>query len=305
MEYAIDVQGLCKSFDQNRVVDQVNLQVKTGEVYGFLGPNGSGKTTTLRMICGLLQPDSGTGHCLGYDILTESYQIKCHIGYMTQHFSLYRDLTCIENLDFIARIYQLDNRQQRISAILNRLNFGTARSQQLAGNLSGGWQQRLALAGALIHNPKVLLLDEPTAGVDPAARREFWDTIHDLSTEGITTLVTTHYMDEAERCNHLAYLSYGKLLVQGSEADIITHAGLITFEVTGDKLSTLAQQLRRIDCIEQVATFGSRLHVSGTDITAIKQAIKPFQQAWHWQQIPASLEDVFIYYMGQANDNFA
>jgi ABC-2 type transport system ATP-binding protein len=222
--YSIDVKQLSKSFDGTTVVNNIDLQVKHGEIYGFLGPNGSGKTTTLRMICGLLQPDSGEGHCLGYDILTQSYDIKCHIGYMTQAFSLYTDLTIEENLDFVAQMYGIADRKQAVQKAIDSLAIGRLRKKQLAGRLSGGWKQRLALAAAMIHNPRVLLLDEPTAGVDPAARKTFWDAIERFSEEGITTLVTTHYMDEAARCNRLAYLAYGNMLAKGTAPNIIKEA---------------------------------------------------------------------------------
>ncbi len=245
---AIDIKNLSKRFGDKTVVNNVTLQVKQGEIFGFLGPNGSGKTTTIRMLCGLLTPDAGEGHCLGFDILTQSYQIKREVGYMSQRFSLYDDLSIYENLDFIARLYAMENRQQCVEQSLESLGL-QHRQQQLAGALSGGWKQRLALAAALLHNPKLLLLDEPTAGVDPKARRDFWDHIHDLSEQGITTLVSTHYMDEAERCHRLAFILNGNLLTVGTEKEIIAASNLTTWQVIGDDVMSLANNCAPIPLI--------------------------------------------------------
>lgn len=299
--YIIDVTGLNKSFAGKPAVINVALQVKKGEIFGFLGPNGSGKTTTIRMLCGLLIPDAGQGQCLGYDILKESYLIKRNVGYMTQRFSLYEDLSIYENLDFIARVYNIEKRQQKIAASIAELGL-TDRQQQLAGELSGGWKQRVALAAALLHDPQLLLLDEPTAGVDPKARRDFWDQIYVLSNHGITTLVSTHYMDEAERCHRLAYLAYGHLLTQGTMQEIIKQTKLITWEVKGDNLAELAEQLRKIPGIEQVTVFGNTLHVSGSDKIKIQQSIQPYliDKTYQWRQIEPGLEDVFISLTAQA-----
>ena len=299
-EFIIDVHDLKKTFGSLIAVNGVSIRVKKSEVYGFLGPNGSGKTTTIRMLCGLMIPDSGEGTCIGYNILTESYQIKQNVGYMTQHFGLYDYLTVYENLEFVARLYQVDNRAEKINRTLERLHFPKERTKQLAGNLSGGWKQRLALGAAILHEPKLLLLDEPTAGVDPKARRDFWDEIHALSTEGITTLVSTHYMDEAERCTRLAYLSYGRLLVQGNINDVIKHAHLTTYEVRGKNLADLAVELRKISGIGQVASFGQALHVSSSDEAALEKLIQPYKkEPWSWKKIPSDLEDVFISFMDQ------
>lgn len=295
----IDVKHLNKSFSGKRVVINLDLSVKQGEICGFLGPNGSGKTTTLRMICGLLTPDSGEGHCLGYDIIKDSYAIKRQVGYMTQSFSLYTDLTVYENLDFIARVYGIKNRKRKIMDCLTTFNF-LDRKNQLTGSLSGGWKQRLALAGCLLHEPKLLLLDEPTAGVDPKARREFWDEIHKLSARGITTLVSTHYMDEAERCTRLAYIAYGYLLAEGNATEIIKQSGLHTWTVTGDDLIQLAEQLKVLPGIEQVAFFGSRMHVSGKNSESIDKAIQSLHDdKYQWKKITPSLEDVFIHLVDQ------
>ncbi|OJY52382.1 MAG: multidrug ABC transporter ATP-binding protein, partial [Legionella sp. 40-6] len=241
----IDVHGLTKKFDERIVVDNISMHVQKGEVFGFLGPNGSGKTTTIRMLCGLLRADAGKGTCLGYDIIHQSERIKARVGYMTQHFSLYTELSIEENLDFIARVYGISKRPQRVAEALERLNL-TARRKQLTRELSGGWKQRVALAACLIHDPALLLLDEPTAGVDPIARREFWDHIHTLSDQGVTTLVSTHYMDEAERCTRIAYLAYGSLLITGTVDEVIAKTHLHTWKISGPVTTTLLQQVKKI-----------------------------------------------------------
>lgn len=295
MNMVIDVSGLYKSFGTTLAVNNLSLQVKKGEIFGFLGPNGSGKTTTIRMLCGLLTPDAGEGHCLSYDILTQSALIKRQVGYMTQRFSLYEDLTIRENMNFIAGLYELDNRKQRVEEAIEHLGL-EERQNQLAGKLSGGWKQRLALAAALLHEPQLLLLDEPTAGVDPKARRDFWDTLHHLSAKGITTLVSTHYMDEAERCHRLAYIAYGHLLVHGTTEQVIKQVGLTTWLVTGKDLMRLAEQLEKIPAVEQVVAFGKGLHVSGTHAQQLQAAIQPYQvDPYIWTLIPTNLEDVFIH----------
>lgn len=288
----INVNNLSKLFDARQAVVDFSLQLRQGEICGFLGPNGSGKTTTLRMLCGLLTPDSGSGECLGYDILRQSYDIKKQVGYMTQGFSLYHDLTAYENLNLIARIYGVKNRKVKIDECLVSFNL-TERKNQLAGEMSGGWKQRLALAGCLLHEPKLLLLDEPTAGVDPRARREFWDNIYMLSAQGITTLVSTHYMDEAERCTKLVYIAYGELLVEGAINEIIEKSKLSTWLVTEENLVSLAEKLKQISGIDQVAFFGNKLHVSGKDELLLDRSIEPFRNV-NWKKISASLEDVFI-----------
>ena len=297
----IDVTGLCKSFSGKRAVDDLTIRVERGQIFGFLGANGSGKTTTIRMLCGLLTPDAGSGTCLGHDILRESVQIKRKVGYMTQRFSLYEDLSIRENLDFIARIYALPDRKRAVRAALAALAL-EHRSEQLAGALSGGWKQRLALAGCLLHDPQLLLLDEPTAGVDPKARREFWDHIHALAAGGITVLVSTHYMDEAERCHRLAYLAYGRLLVSGTAQQVIAHAQLTTWSVSGPDLFQLASELKRESAIAMVVPFGNTLHVSGTDADALAAALAPYQSrsALTWAPAQPGLEDVFIRLMDGA-----
>lgn len=304
-ELAIDVKGMTKRFGDRTVVDAIDLQVRSGEIYGFLGPNGSGKTTFIRMLCGLLRPDGGSGTCLGYDVITESESIKRHVGYMTQRFSFYEDLSIAENLDFVARMYKVPDRRTAVRRSIEGLGL-TGRQNQLAGQLSGGWKQRLALAACLIHQPRLLLLDEPTAGVDPKARRDFWEHIHRLAHEGLTFLITTHYMDEAERCHRLAYLSFGNLLTHGTVSEVIAHARLTTWAVSGPGLLELAEQLRRLPGVQQAVAFGTALHVSSDDPVSLEKAIAPFRkEPLEWRQIRAGLEDVFIHLMDQSKDNFA
>jgi ABC-2 type transport system ATP-binding protein len=303
-DLAIDVLGLNKSFGDKHVVKDFSIQVPRGRITGFLGPNGSGKTTTLRMLCGLLTPDSGDGKCLGYDIISQSDQIKLNVGYMTQKFSLYEDLTIEENLAFMARVHGLDQRRQRVDEALKRLGL-SERRRQLSGKLSGGWKQRLALAAATLHQPQLLLLDEPTAGVDPKARRTFWDEIHALSAEGLTVLVSTHYMDEAERCHDIAYISYGELIARGTADEILTQTGLVIFEGSGPGIDKLAAELSHQPGVEGAAPFGATLHVSGADRTKLEAAIRPHRHdPFVWRETKPTLEDAFIHLMGQSKDNF-
>jgi len=302
---AIDVRGMTKRFGDRAVVNRIDLQVRAGEIYGFLGPNGSGKTTFIRMLCGLLRADEGSGTCLGFDVIRDSESIKRHVGYMTQRFSFYEDLSIAENLDFVARMYGVADRRDAVRRSIEQLGLA-GRQKQLAGELSGGWKQRLALAACLIHNPRLLLLDEPTAGVDPKARRDFWEQIHRLAAGGLTFLITTHYMDEAERCHRLAYISYGNLLTHGTVAEVVGGAGLSTWSVRGPDLMGLAEKLRASPGVQQAVAFGSSLHVSGDDAAALEAAIAPFRPSpYEWRQIPSGLEDVFIHLMGEAKDNFS
>jgi ABC-2 type transport system ATP-binding protein len=301
---AIRVSGLAKSFEGKTVVRDFAIEVERGEIFGFLGPNGSGKTTTIRMLCGLLTPDAGEGECLGFDIRTQADAIKRRVGYMTQRFSLYEDLTVGENLTFVGRMYGVTPLAERVEAAIAR--FGFARRQlQLAGELSGGWKQRLALAACVLHRPELLLLDEPTAGVDPNARREFWEMIHDLAAEGVTVLVSTHYMDEAERCHRLAYLAWGRLLVQGTVDDVVRGAGLTTWSVTGTDLPELLHRVKERPGVEMAAAFGTALHVTGTDGAALETAIAPYRgdARWRWAPIEPSLEDVFIHTLARAGED--
>jgi ABC-2 type transport system ATP-binding protein len=315
-DFAIDVRGVTKKFGDRTVVNDIAMQVRPGEIYGFLGPNGSGKTTFLRMLCGLLKPDAGEGTCLGLDFRRESLEIKKRVGYMTQKFSFYEDLTIEENLDFIAKLYEIPGRKAAVDKSLERLGM-VDRRRQLAGTLSGGWKQRLALSACLIHEPQLLLLDEPTAGVDPKARRDFWEKIHQLAADGLTALVTTHYMDEAERCHRLAYIAYGNLLASGTAREVVQAAGLTTFEVTsqrpeatarqaGENLHELAEKIRKLPGVEQVVAFGTTLHVSGRDAEKLRASVSPWMTgAYRWEKIESGLEDVFISLMETAKDNFA
>ena len=291
----IDVKNLTKTFDDLIAVDHIDLQVKKGEIFGFLGPNGSGKTTTLRMICGLLTPDSGDGTCLGFDILTESRAIKKHVGYMTQKFSLYSDLSVQENLNFIANLYGIGHKRQTIQQTLKDFDL-EERAHQLAGHLSGGWKQRLTLAACMLHQPDLLLLDEPTAGIDPIARRDFWDRIHALSEQGVTTLMTTHYMDEAERCTRLAYIANSKLIITGSVDDVIRSTGLKTWEIRGNITPKLLLHVKKITGVTQAALFGRYIHVSGQDEQKILEALEQLKQKfrYRYQAIEPSLEDAFL-----------
>ena len=307
-DIAIEVEGLTKSFGNRTVVRNLSMRVKRGEIYGFLGPNGSGKTTTIRMLCGLLTPDEGRGSCLGYDIRTEADEIKRHVGYMTQRFSLYQDLSVRENLEFVARLYGVAHPARAAREMINRLGL-EGREEQLAGELSGGWKQRLALGACTLPNPQLLLLDEPTAGVDPKARREFWNEIHALAADGLTVLVSTHYMDEAERCHEIAYIAYGVLLAHGTVEEVIASAHLVTYTVTtanGEGMARLAEELSHRPGVDMVAPFGSSLHVSGRDEAALEAAIAPYRDrpGLTWTPSKPSLEDVFIDLMGKAKDNF-
>jgi ABC-2 type transport system ATP-binding protein len=299
-EFAIDVRGMTKRFGDLIAVNHIDLQVRKGEICGFLGPNGSGKTTFIRMLCGLLRADEGSGSVLGYDVISESEAIKLQVGYMTQKFSFYEDLSVYENLDFVARVYSLDNRPEAVQESVERLGL-EERQHQLAGELSGGWKQRLALAACLIHNPKLLLLDEPTAGVDPQARRDFWEEIHRLAGQGLTFLIATHYMDEAERCHRLAFILNGNLLTQGTVSEVAEQTRLTTWSVSGPNLVKLAEQLRRLPDVEQAAAFGSALHVSGIDAAKLEKAIQPFRtHEYKWSRAESGLEDIFIHLMEKA-----
>jgi ABC-2 type transport system ATP-binding protein len=298
---AIDVQGMTKRFGALMAVDHIDLRVQQGEICGFLGPNGSGKTTFIRMLCGLLRPDEGRGTCLGYDVIHQSEAIKLQVGYMTQRFSFYEDMTVRENLEFVAQMYSLEHRREAVRASLERLGL-EHRHDQLAEQLSGGWKQRLALAACLIHEPKLLLLDEPTAAVDPKARRDFWEEIHQLAGQGLTFLIATHYMDEAERCHRLAFINAGRLLTHGTLDEILDQAGLTTWSVSGPDLLTLAHRLHGRPGVQQAVPFGNLLHVSGDDVTALERAIAPFRTPpYQWRQVQPSLEDVFIYRMDSSS----
>jgi len=301
-DFVIDVHDLRKSFGALKVVDGLSLQVAKGEICGFLGANGSGKTTTIRMLCGLLFADSGHGTCLGLDIVGQAPLIRRQVGYMTQKFSFYEDLTVFENLDLVATLYEMPNPREVVRDIMDRMAL-TGRRDQLAGQLSGGWKQRLALAACILHEPRLLLLDEPTAGVDAKARREFWDLIHDMAGDGLTVLVSTHYMDEAERCNRIVYLANGHIVVQGNGEDLSHHSGLITFEATGQNVDAAARSLRRMPGVEAAAVFGRALHVAGTDRAALEGAIHTAKSdSLTWREVEPRLEDVFIHMLSVQGD---
>jgi len=296
---AIDVHDLRKSFGARKVIDGLTLQVPEGEICGFLGGNGSGKTTTIRMLCGLLTPDGGSGTCLGLDLIRDAPRIRLLIGYMTQRFSFYEDLTVTENLEFVASLYRLPDRRRAIEQVLARMQLAD-RAEQLAGQLSGGWKQRMALAACVLHRPRLLLLDEPTAGVDAKARREFWDLIHDLAAEGMTVLVSTHYMDEAERCRRVVYLANGRLIVQGTAADVVRAARLVTFEATGTDLDRAVRALRDMPGVETATVFGAALRIAGQDREALERAIAALgDSGLHWQPVEPRLDDVFIHMLNQ------
>ncbi|WP_424627252.1 ABC transporter ATP-binding protein [Bradyrhizobium sp. SYSU BS000235] len=304
-DIAIKVTGLSKSFNGREVVHDLSMQVKRGSIYGFLGPNGSGKTTTIRMLCGLLTPDSGEGTCLGFDIRRDADKIKRHVGYMTQRFSLYQDLSVRENLEFVARLYGVRDPRGAARDMIKRIGL-TGREEQLAGELSGGWKQRLALGACTLPNPQLLLLDEPTAGVDPKARRDFWNEIHALAADGLTVLVSTHYMDEAERCHEIAYIAYGNLLTHGTVEAVIANSALTTYTVSGEGLNKLTTDLTDKPGVDMVAPFGNNLHVSSRDEAALEAAIAPYrnQSGLVWHKSEPSLEDVFIELMSRSKDNF-
>ncbi|MBX9965787.1 MAG: ABC transporter ATP-binding protein [Burkholderiales bacterium] len=304
-DLVVDVQGLNKHFGPRHVVKDFSLQVRRGEIFGFLGPNGSGKTTSIRMLCGLLTPDSGSGTCLGHDVIRETASIKREVGYMTQRFSLWEDLTIAENLDFVARMYGMRLRRKVVDDAIDALGLGSRRNQ-LAGSLSGGWKQRMALAACMLHQPKLLLLDEPTAGVDPKARRDFWEEIHKLAATGISVLVSTHYMDEAERCHRLAYIAYGALLTSGTVDEVVAQQALATWTVSGPDLPQLQVALEKLGGVADVTQFGNALHVTGTDADALDRATAALRASGpqRWERSTATLEDVFIHLMRDTKDNY-
>lgn len=305
-ESVISVRGLTKIYDGRRVVDNARIEVPRGRIYGFLGANGSGKTTTIRMLCGLLTPDGGEGTCLGLDLRRDAMRIRRRVGYMTQKFSYWEDLTVEENLRFVATMYGLDRPRDRVQEALEQRGLAAV-AGKLAGHLSGGWKQRLALAACIMHDPELLLLDEPTAGVDPQARREFWDGIHLLAARGITVLVSTHYMDEAERCHQIIYMSQGRIVTHGTVAEVIRQAGLSTWSVTGPDLMEIMKKLEKDPAVSTVAAFSDSLHVSGRDAAALEKAIAPWRagKGHDWERIEPRLEDVFIHYMAAAGKEAA
>lgn len=305
-ELVIDVHGLEKRFGTKRAVNGVDIEVPQGEVWGFLGPNGSGKTTTIRMLCGLLKPDSGSGFCLGYDVIAEADSIKREVGYMTQRFSFWEDLSIRENLDFVSRIYGIPDRKARVNETIERLGL-TKHREQLTGHLSGGWKQRLALSACMLHQPKLLLLDEPTAGVDPQARREFWEEIHHLTQQGLTVLVSTHYMDEAERCDRIVYINAGEIITRGSVAEVIHQSRLVTFLVSGPDVRRFLPRLEGKAGVEHVAFFGAKIHVSGRNRGALEETLRLFRDdpVFKIEKAEPSLEDVFIHLQNPNGQNLS
>lgn len=301
--WIIDVHDLSKTFHGQPAVLNVSFQISPGEIFGFLGPNGAGKTTTIRMLCGLIKPTSGYGHCLGYDIIKQTREIKAHVGYMTQYFSLYNDLTVFENLNFRAKLYGLTDRCKKIEKVMDLVDIKVRKNQQ-ASKLSGGWKQRLSLAAAILHEPLLLLLDEPTAGVDPISRRGFWELVNRLSSEGITILLSSHNMDEVERCHRLAYIAYGQLTMSGTVSEIIQQVGLKTYEVNGPNLPLLAKQLYAIPEIELVTIYCSGLHVCSTNLEAMNAATESFRKhpKYEWKLVCTRLEDVFIWLGSQIKE---
>jgi len=298
-EFAIDVHDLVKRFGAHKVVDGLSMQVESGEICGFLGGNGSGKTTTIRLLCGLLRPDAGGGTCLGFDLLREAPRIRLEIGYMPQRFSLYDDLTVHENLEFVARLYQLSDANGAVDEVILRMELKRY-AHLLARQLSGGWRQRLALAACILHRPRLLLLDEPTAGVDAKARREFWDLIHEMAADGMTVLVSTHYMDEAERCQRVVYLAGGRLVVQGTAEAVVSNAGLVVFQATGRGIETAVRNLRRLSGVETAAVFGDALRVAGKDRAALRAALNGASDfGLDWEEVPPRLDDVFIHMLNE------
>jgi len=299
-ETIIETEHLSRRFGELLAVNDLSLSVRRGEIFGVLGPNGAGKSTTIRMLCGILDPTSGRGSVIGFDIAKQAEQIKQRIGYMTQRFSLYEDLTVAENLGFYAGIYGVPwrTRRARVAEVMERSGL-TARSKQLAGALSGGWKQRVALASATIHQPPLLFLDEPTAGVDPVSRREFWEQIHRLSAEGTTVLLTTHYMDEAERCHRLSFIFHGELLDVGTPDEIVERRKLSVAELEVDRATEAAELLRARPEVDEVAHYGHLLRLATHDGTDAKNLAESLLLAANFavsqaRRTRATVEDAFV-----------
>ncbi len=294
--YIIDARNLTKKFNKYQAVRNLNLKVEYGDIYGFLGPNGAGKTTSLRMLCGLITPDSGAGECVGFDILTESRQIKALVGYMSQNFGLYKDLTVYENMLFFSEVYGVVDRKNQIEKYLHKFDLEKYKDQ-VSGTLSGGWKQRLSLAVSLLHDPLLLLLDEPTANIDPKARREFWDLMHQLSMEGITILLSSHNLDEVDKCNKIAYMCYGRTLMSGTIEEILNSVNLTTWEIKGKNIAMLSHQLESTEGVDQVLRFHNTLHVSSKNQEELSKAIQPYieNEFFYGKIIDSTLEDVFVW----------
>ena len=301
----IEVDLVSRDFGKVRALDKVSLAVPRGEIYGLLGPNGSGKSTLIRILCGLLSPSEGRASVDGLDVVAHGEEIRRRIGYVPQAFSLYQDLTVLENLNFFASVYGLKRRdlEERREWAIDLTSIGPYRTR-LAGQLSGGWKQRLALAACMLHAPKLILLDEPTAGVDPKARRDFWDEIHALSADGLTVLVSTHYMEEAERCDRIVFINLGDIVARGTVAEVIAASKLFTFIVEGEQVRELVAHLQGFSGVEFVSFFGAALHVSGRDRAALERALAPYRgdARIDIREAPPSLEDVFIQLQDENKD---
>ncbi len=299
----ISVDGLSRRFGSFTAVDEVSFAIETGTIFGFLGPNGSGKSTVIRMLCGLLRPSGGGASVMGFDVAREGEAIKRNIGYMSQQFSLYADLTVMENLTFYARVYGLRGKamRQRIEDVIEIVGIGDYR-RRLGGQLSGGWKQRLALACALVHEPKLMFLDEPTAGIDPVARRELWNLLFDLSGQGVTFFVTTHYMDEAERCSHVGYIYFSKLIVCGTPTELkrmpdVTPKGTVRLEVRCPRLPIAMRALNTLPYVQDATIFADSLHVLAEEGAADRLTADLSDAGFaspRTTAIPATLEDVFV-----------
>jgi ABC-2 type transport system ATP-binding protein len=297
-EPVVVTEHLSRSFGALVAVKDVSLTIYKGEIFGVLGPNGAGKSTTIRMLCGILDPSSGSGRVVGYDVATEAERIKARIGYMTQRFSLYEDLTVLENLRFYAGLYGVERRARRarVEQALARAGLD-ARRDQLAGTLSGGWKQRVAIASATLHEPPLLFLDEPTAGVDPVSRRDFWDLIHRLAEEGTTILVTTHYMDEAERCGRVGYIYMSKLIAIGTVAELqrlpdANPPGTSRVQILTANPSEMLGSVRRMEGVREATIFGHSIHALAE--TDRLPALRAKMEGAKVDVIEPSLEDVFV-----------
>ncbi|CAM2973197.1 Uncharacterized ABC transporter ATP-binding protein YbhF [Legionella pneumophila] len=289
----IDVSGLAKSFNGINAVVNLNLQIEEGTIFGFLGPNGSGKTTSLRLLSGLIIPDKGQGRCLNLDLMTQTKLIQAQIGYMPQNFCLYQNLTVYENLDFIARIYQLKNRKERLTEIIELLALSD-NQKRITATLSGGWKQRVALAAALLHKPRILLLDEPTSGIDPQSRLLIWAHIQSIVSKGVTVLLSTQHMDEAERCHQLVYMSAGEIIARGSVIEIIQSTGLHSWVVKGESFSRLKDILVNNPAIQMIEK-GNEMRISSI-VDDIHQVLDPFVlNNYEIKKTDTTLEDAFIY----------
>lgn len=305
-QYVIETKELTKRFDSFVAVDQMSFKVKRGEIFGFLGPNGAGKSTTIRMLCGLLKPDSGSAIVNGIDVDQSPDKVKSTIGYMSQRFSLYEDLTVEENINFYGGVYGLRGGELRSRKewVVEMAGL-KGKEQSLTRTLSGGWKQRLALGCAILHNPPILFLDEPTGGVDPVSRRNFWDLIYDLSSEGVTVFVTTHYLDEAEHCHTIGLVYAGKLIALGSPSDLKQHLHRYSmYEVTTDRAVDAMDLLRKEPWVVETSMFGTAFHLSTTEMKHVDKMIESTLRekgikAKRIEKIIPSLEDVFIHLIAE------